>query len=149
MSIYMAGMNGFNLGIVGGVAVLAIILGTIWGALKFLMGLITHLADDVPQWIGGRGQRLGEKEQAIQGAQSGSDKAKGVALGAYGVGRAVAGDVGRKMASNRAKADKDKNAQNDQSATVPGTTPQNIGAGETAGKTEGDGGGSDLPEDSE
>ncbi|MBU2743222.1 DotA/TraY family protein, partial [Acidithiobacillus albertensis] len=92
MSIYMAGMNGFNLGIVGGVAVLAIILGTIWGAMKFLMGLITHLADLVPQWIGGRGQHLGEKEQAIQGAQSGSDKAKGVALGAYGVGRAVAGD---------------------------------------------------------
>ncbi|WP_140391003.1 hypothetical protein [Acidithiobacillus thiooxidans] len=103
------------------------------------MGLITHLADDVPQWIGGRGQRLGEKEQAIQGAQSGSDKAKGVALGAYGVGRAVAGDVGRKMASNRAKADKDKNAQNDQSATVPGTTPDNIMAGEAGEKTSPDG----------
>jgi len=61
------------------------------------MGLITHLADQVPQWIGGRGQHLGEKENAIQGAESGSNKAKGVAVAAYGVGRSFSGDVEKKI----------------------------------------------------
>ena len=124
MSIYMAGMNGFNLGIVGSVAVLAIILGTIWGAMKFLMGLITHLADQVPQWIGGRGQHLGEKEQAIQGAESGANKAKGVALGAYGV---------TKLAKDDEDEDGGKGNRGG-SKTNAGTNAGNLGGGEAAGK---------------
>lgn len=131
MSVYMFGMNGFHLGIVGSVAVLAIILGTIWGSMKFLMGLITHLADQVPQWIGGRGQHLGEKENAMQGADSGANKAKTVATGAYGVGRAVAGDMRRKM-GNR-DAEKDKTGKKT-STTNPTTTPDNISGGEADGK---------------
>ncbi|WP_155270484.1 hypothetical protein [Acidithiobacillus thiooxidans] len=104
------------------------------------MGLITHLADQVPQWIGGRGrgQHLGEKEQAIQGAQSGSDKAKGVALGAYGVGRAVAGDVARK----RDKAAQKKEAGG-ASQTNPATNSGNVSGGDAGGKTEGSGDGGD------
>ena len=122
MSIYMSGMNGFNLGIVGSVAILAIILGTIWGSMKFLMGLITHLADQVPQWIGGRGQHLGEKEQAIQGADSGSNKAKGVAMGAYGVGKSWAGGVAR---------DREKAAQGKENAK----NKPNPSGGDATGKT--------------
>ena len=126
MSIYMAGMNGFHLGIVGSVAVLAIILGTIWGSIKMLMGLITHLADQVPQWIGGRGQHLGEKEQAIQGAESGANKAKTVATGAYGV---------TKLAKS-ADDDEDGGKGNPGgSKTNAGTNAGNIGGGEAAGKT--------------
>ena len=121
MSIYMMGMNGFHLGIVGSVAVLAVILGTIWGSMKLLMGLITHLADQVPQWIGGRGQHLGEKEQAIQGATSGSDKAKVVAAAAYGV---------TKLANKSANDDEDGESQ-----TNRATNAGNIGGGEATGKT--------------
>ena len=126
MSIYMMGMNGFHLGIVGSVAVLAVILGTIWGSMKLLMGLITHLADQVPQWIGGRGQHLGEKEQAIQGAESGANKAKVVAAAAYGV---------TKLAKS-ADDDKDGGKGNPGgSKTNAGTNAGNIGGGEAAGKT--------------
>ncbi|MHB1642189.1 MAG: DotA/TraY family protein [Acidithiobacillus sp.] len=136
MSIYMAGMNGFNLGIVGSVAVLAIILGTLWGSMKFLMGLITHLADQVPQWIGGRGQHLGEKENAMQGASSGADKAKGVAMGAYAVGKSGAADVGRKREKAAERAAKDQKNGNTKSATNPTTNSDNISGGEADGKTE-------------
>ena len=121
MSIYMAGMNGFNLGIVGSVAVLAIILGTLWGSMKFLMGLVTHLADQVPQWIGGRGQHLGEKENAMQGASSGADKAKVTAVAAYGVA---------KLATKKDDEDEDGESQ-----TNRATNAGNIGGGEAAGKT--------------
>ena len=121
MSIYMAGMNGFNLGIVGSVAVLAIILGTLWGSMKFLMGLITHLADQVPQWIGGRGQHLGEKENAMQGASSGADKAKVTAVAAYGV---------TKLAKSS-----DDDEDDGESKTNASTNAGNIGGGEATGKT--------------
>ena len=136
MSVYMMGMNGFHLGVVGGVAVFAIILGTIWGSMKFLMGLITHLADQVPQWIGGRGQHLGEKENAMQGASSGADKAKGVAMGAYAVGKSGAADVGRKREKAAERAAKDQKNGNKKSATNPTTNSDNISGGETDGKTE-------------
>ncbi|MHB1642558.1 MAG: DotA/TraY family protein [Acidithiobacillus sp.] len=125
MSIYMAGMNGFHLGIVGSVAVLAIILGTIWGAMKFLMGLITHLADQVPQWIGGRGQHLGEKEQAIQGAESGANKAKVTAAAAYGVTKLA------KSADDDEDEDEDEDGE---SKTNSATNASNIGGGEATGK---------------
>lgn len=127
MSVYMSGMNGFNLGIVGSVAVLAIILGTIWGSMKFLMGLITHLADQVPQWIGGRGQHLGEKEQAIQGAESGANKAKVTAAAAYGVTKLT------KSADDDEDEDGGKGNPGG-SKTNAGTNAGNLGGGEAAGK---------------
>ena len=123
MSIYMSGMNGFHVGIVGSVAILAIILGTIWGSMKFLMGLITHLADQVPQWIGGRGQHLGEKEQAIQGAESGATKAKVTAAAAYGVTK-----LAKKSANDNEDGDKG-------SLGGSKTNAGNIGGGEASGKT--------------
>ncbi len=128
MSIYMAGMNGFHLGIVGSIAVLGIIIGTLWGSIKMLMGLITHLADQVPQWIGGRGQHLGEKEQAIQGAESGANKAKVTAAAGYGV---------TKLAKKSADDDEDEDGGKGNpggSKTNAGTNAGNLGGGEAAGK---------------
>ncbi|MHB1320804.1 MAG: DotA/TraY family protein [Acidithiobacillus ferrivorans] len=122
MSIYMSGMNGFHVGIVGSVAILGVILGTIWGSMKFLMSLITHLADHVPQWIGGRGQHLGEKEQAMQGATSGANKAKVAAVAAYGV---------TKLATKKSEDDH----EGGESKTNSGTNAGNLGGGEAAGKT--------------
>jgi len=96
------------------------------------MGLITHLADQVPQWIGGRGQHLGEKENAIQGAESGSNKAKGVAVAAYGVGRSFSGDVEKKID----KAVERKTANSRKVSTTNDTTDaSNISGGDAGGKT--------------
>lgn len=127
MSIYMAGMNGFHLGIVGSIAVLGIIIGTLWGSIKMLMGLITHLADQVPQWIGGRGQHLGEQQTAIQGAESGANKAKVTAAAAYGVTKLA------KSADDDEDEDGGKGNPGG-SKTNAGTNAGNLGGGEAAGK---------------
>jgi len=139
MSVYMSGMNGFDVGPVGAVSIFAVIIGTIWGSIKFLMGLITNLADQVPQWIGGRGQHLGEKETAIQGAESGSNKAKGVAVAAYGVGRSLASDVARKREkeAERKAANSRKVDSPTESTTNENTNASNISGGDTTGKGEG------------
>lgn len=150
MSIYMSGMNGFHVGIVGSVAILAIILGTIWGSMKFLLNLITHLADQVPQWIGGRGQHLGDKEYTMQAVDSGANKAKGVALGAYGVGRSVAGDVARKRGNKKAKEDQTSSpGTNPSGGDATGKTVGGIGAeGEASAKAEAGGKGAQNPTNS-
>ena len=143
MSVYMSGMSGFDVGPVGAVAILAIIIGTIWGSIKFLMGLITHLADQVPQWIGGRGQHLGEKETAIQGAESGSNKAKGVAVAAYGVGRSFSGDVEKKIdkaverraASSGETPEPKEGRRRKVSVTSSTTNTSNISGRDADGKT--------------
>jgi len=142
MSVYMSGMSGFNVGPVGAVSIFAVIIGTLWGSMKFLMALITHLADQVPQWIGGRGQHLGEKETAIQGAESGSQKAKGVALAAYGVGRSFSGDVEKKIdkkaekdAANAENVDRPKGRRRKVSVTSSYTNADNISGGDAGGKT--------------
>jgi conjugal transfer/type IV secretion protein DotA/TraY len=134
MSVYMTGMNGFSVGIVGAVAVFAVIIGTIWGSIKLLLGLITNLADQIPQWIGGRGQHLGEKDVAMQGATSGADKARGLALGAYGLGSRTWAGIEKKQQQGK----EDQAAKSDmKSTTNPSTTPDNVTGEDTEGKKDG------------
>ena len=86
--------------------------------------------------IGGRGQHLGEKENAIQGAESGANKAKTVATGAYGVGRSFAGDVARKRGQARAAGDEGGGTKNPQkqSTTNPTANADNLSGGEATEK---------------
>ena len=137
MTIYMMGMNGFHLGIVGSVAVLAVIIGTIWGSIKLVMKLITHLADVVPLYLGARASGgLHEGEMGVQAVASGATKAKVLATGTYGVG-ALNKQKKADVAMNRTGAG--SSAAKPESTTNPGTNAGNLGAGDTKGKG-GDGG---------
>ncbi|MGK9452992.1 DotA/TraY family protein [Acidithiobacillus caldus] len=138
ISIYLRGMAGKDLGVVGAIAVLAIILGTLWGSIKFLMGLITNLADQVPQWIGGRGQNLGEKENAIQSVQAGGEKAKTLAAGSFLAVKNAARDTRQEMRQNaadrEAAAAKIRTDPTGNSETVRSTNADNLSGGEAKEK---------------
>jgi conjugal transfer/type IV secretion protein DotA/TraY len=132
MTIYMMGMNGFHLGIVGSVAVLAIIIGTIFGSIKIVMKLITHLADTVPQYIGARtGGGFNEGVEGERAATGGATKAKVLATAAYGVG-AVNKQRKAEAAMNRTGAG--SSAAKPESTTNPGTNAANLGQADTNGK---------------
>lgn len=136
MTIYMMGMNGFHLGIVGSVAVLAVIIGTIWGSMKLVMRLSTHLADVVPQYLGARaGGGIHEGEQGVQAATGGATKAKVLATGTYGVG----------AMNKQRRADAAQEAMNSNGAGK--TSKHSLSGGNTEGKGRGMNatGGGDTP----
>lgn len=78
LKVYLSGMGDTHIGIIGFVALMAVIIATIFMFIKTVLKLITHLADRLPQWIGGHsGQGLGEAEiaqGAIQNAGGGAQK---------------------------------------------------------------------------
>ena len=140
MTIYMMGMNGFHLGIVGSVAVLGVIIGTIWGSMKLVMKLTTYLADRAPQYLGGQREHLGDTQEATHATNSGAGKAKELATGAYAVGARTIGQ--QRIAFRNASRTKNGGGNtNGGSETNAATNSDNIGGGETDGKSSADGGG--------
>jgi conjugal transfer/type IV secretion protein DotA/TraY len=146
MTVYMMGMNGFHIGVIGGVAVLAIIIGTIFGSIKIVMKLITHLADTLPQYLGARSSSVfNEGAEGERAATGGADKAKAVGLGAYGVGKSAAANAAKRREQNGAGGDQKGGggggSPKTESTTNPGTNAASLGQADTKGK--GGGGGKD------
>ena len=140
MTIYMMGMNGFHLGIVGSTAALGVIIGTIWGSMKLVMKLTTYLADRAPQYLGGQREHLGDTQEATHATNSGAGKAKELATGAYAVGARTIGQ--QRIAFRNASRTKNGGGNtNGGSETNAATNSDNIGGGETDGKSSADGGG--------
>ena len=91
LQVFLAGMGGTQVGMVGFAAMLMVIIGTVFLFIKTVLKLITHLADRVPQWMGGHsGQGLGTDEiaggatMAVAGAGAGMGKMASKAGGLYG-----------------------------------------------------------------
>ncbi|MDA8151598.1 MAG: DotA/TraY family protein [Acidithiobacillus sp.] len=91
LQVFLAGMGGTQVGIIGFAAMLAVIIGTVFLFIKTVLKLITHLADRLPQWMGGHtGQGLGTDEiaggatMAVAGAGAGAGKIAGKAGAIYG-----------------------------------------------------------------
>lgn len=91
LQVFLGGMGGTQVGMVGFAAMLAVIIGTEFLFIKTVLKLITHLADRVPQWMGGHtGQGLGTEEvaggatMAVAGAGAGAGKIAGKAGNMYG-----------------------------------------------------------------
>lgn len=91
LQVFLAGMGGTQVGIIGFASMLAVIIGAEFLFIKTVLKLITHLADRVPQWMGGHsGQGLGTEEvaggatMAVAGAGAAVGKYAGKAGGVYG-----------------------------------------------------------------
>ncbi|MDA8153617.1 MAG: DotA/TraY family protein [Acidithiobacillus sp.] len=91
LQVFLAGMGGTQVGIIGFAAMLAVIIGTVFLFIKTVLKLITHLADRLPQWMGGHtGQGLGTEEVAggatlaVAGAGAGAGKIASKAGNLYG-----------------------------------------------------------------
>ena len=91
LQVFLAGMGGTQVGIIGFAAMLAVIIGTVFLFIKTVLKLITHLADRLPQWMGGHtGQGLGTEEVAggaalaVAGAGAGAGKIASKAGSLYG-----------------------------------------------------------------
>lgn len=75
LSIFFSSLVGGKMvGIVSSVAIIMIALAAIMMMIKQLLGLFTHLADNVPRWMGGQGASLNE----VSSAQSAADASAGV-----------------------------------------------------------------------
>ncbi len=101
LKVVFKGMAGDDIGPVAFLGLSTVAIITLFMVLKMSMKLITHLADRLPQWIGGHsGQGLGEGDIAQGAINAGSGKAQKVArdtvVGAVGVGDFIAkkGDAG-------------------------------------------------------
>lgn len=101
LQIFLGGMSGYHVGLIGFIAIMSVIITTLFMFIKTVLKMITHLADRAPQWIGGHsGQGMGEADIATnavqsagQGAQKygmyGGEKLNGAFDGAVGAGAAA------------------------------------------------------------
>ena len=126
LQVFLGGMGGTQVGMVGFATMLAVIIGTEFLFIKTVLKLITHLADRVPQWMGGHsGQGLGTDEVA-----------GGAALAVAGAGAAAgkyAGKAGGVYGSTQQKKDDDK--QDDPKPEPKKTAPQGLDGGKAAPTT--------------
>ena len=120
LQVFLAGMGGTQIGIIGFAAMLAVIIGTEFLFIKTVLKLITHLADRVPQWMGGHtGQGLGTDEIA-----------GGAALAVAGAG-AAAGRVSGKAGAIYGSTQRDKKEDDDPKPN-PKTVQQGLDGGKAA-----------------
>ncbi len=156
LQVMFSSMGGHDIGPVAFLGFASMAFITLFMVLKMSMKLITHLADRLPQWIGGHsGQGLGESDIAQGAAQSGSGAWKGAAAGAYTGARAMSGIADKsqyKAEAAEGKAEQERNAQ--QSADLNASRHSdmmqaissmgnrgraNLSGGEAQAKPEGDG----------
>ena len=130
LQVFLAGMGGTQVGMVGFAAMLAVIIGTEFLFIKTVLKLITHLADRVPQWMGGHsGQGLGTDE--VAGGATLAVAGAGAAVGKY------AGKTGAIYGSTqREKKDDDK--KDDPKPEPKKTVQQGLDGGSAAPNAEND-----------
>lgn len=101
LQVFLAGMGGTQVGMIGFAAMLAVIIGTEFLFIKTVLKLITHLSDRVPQWMGGHsGQGLGTDE--VAGGAAMAVAGAGAAVGKY------AGKAGAIYGSTQRENEEDK-----------------------------------------
>ncbi len=91
LGIFLSGMlNNVVMGPISMIATLAVIISTIFMVLRYVLRMVTHLPENIPNWMGGRSNNAGEMQAAESGnaaAQSGGKTAmRGMAT--VNVGRA-------------------------------------------------------------
>lgn len=86
LSTFMGGMlANVWVGPVAAFGSLSIILGTIFMILRYVLRMVTHLPDNLPRWIGGQGNNVGDMSAAEGGNQAMQGGAKSVAQGGFAV----------------------------------------------------------------
>ena len=124
LQVFLAGMGGTQVGMVGFAAMLAVIIGTVFLFIKTVLKLITHLADRVPQWMGGHsGQGLGTDE--VAGGATLAVAGAGAAVGKYaGKAGAIYGSTQRKQEDKKDDDPKPDQQGLDGGKAAPTTTDE-------------------------
>lgn len=86
------------------VGVMAILIGTAFMLVRFVLKMITHLPDNLPRWIGGQGNNVGDMAAAEGANQGMAGTTKNSARGSFVVGRNSLDELQRK--ADRSQSDK-------------------------------------------
>ena len=74
------------------IGVTAIIVITLIMVIRYVLGMITHLPDNLPRWIGGQGNNVGDRQAAESANQGGANSVKAGARNGFAVGNTMAGE---------------------------------------------------------
>lgn len=108
LGLFLSGMlENVTVGPGAFLATTTVILTTLFMIVRYSVSLITHLAEELPRWIGGMGNNMGDSQAAQQGAGDLQGRGAGLSQGAERVGTSVQRDLAEsgQGRANQAKAE--------------------------------------------
>jgi hypothetical protein len=111
LSIFISGMlTDVVMGPISMFATFSVILGVIFMLLRYVLRMVTHLPENIPNWMGGRSNNTGEMQAAESGNQAMQGGARTVARGGFAVKQGADARTEKALAEKAAKEEKDAKA---------------------------------------
>ena len=109
LGIFLSGMlTDVVMGPISMFATLSVILGVIFMTLRYVLRMVTHLPENIPNWMGGRSNNTGDMQAAETGGQTMEGGAKMVARGGLQVKQQADIRAERKLADDAGAIEKRK-----------------------------------------
>jgi hypothetical protein len=120
LSIFISGMlTDVVMGPISMFATFSVILGVIFMLLRYVLRMVTHLPENIPNWMGGRGNNVGEMQAAEGGNQAMEGGAKTVARGGFAVKQGSDARTEKRLADAVTKKEKDARAASFKASHTP------------------------------